>query len=805
MANPTYQIGVQTTNIQPIIIATANATNQLGVSIKNLKSAVGDLNFDPANQDLMKHISLLHDANTMYEQLKKNVINTDVKDISLPKKMNVSDIGGVNVAIPTDITKNLDKVFSVVDKNVGKTTTTIKKEVKKTTKFTADQFADSADRAVMAVDSISGAFGGGSTGLSGVVGDVINMIKNPLTLAIAGVGTLIAGIVKYSMNVYDNLHLSTEQLKAQIDQISNWTKQKQGNHKQTTSQVQQLIDEMKKMSKDGIFDTMQLIRAQTIIKRLKKQFKQLGIAVSDEHFATILDAVKKGGTSGRWAADRLQYLKDYGRSQTSKRLAQQAADQQVRMGAALFANSDFLNIVWAKTKTKGTIAPDSAHSQNIKRAKNIDDITKYRFVATEYTEDIVPTDMGPIIAKAKRDPLRVAFEKEWNRLMDAQDYEGVINLLKEEYKKAKTEKDQQTIVSIINALQQQLAKNAQADLVREKIDSQTIADLGRYVENAKQDMLKKIKDRRVKFEEKRQDKNEQLRTMNWNDTQFIADETKNLNDIIKQQTRYSDYLKKLNKSIREWQVYTDKLVKKWRKDPNSVSMQQIIRANRNLSILYNRKANTEGRIVDLQQQQLDSRYQINRRLKQAAIWTRDQYNNNIDQANQLSYLAAKDYKGYYKYKDDLLIENSGKKLNKQQRRQFYEGQQQLRTTQARYNFRQNAQKFYQDLFSTIDPKGARKAQMIDEFRKTKGEDLTKGELKAIDKLVNLQHLYENQPKLDLSRAQIMTNELTSRGGMKYGAVDPSVNRVNQMIASNTQTTAHILGQIKNSLQNGWRI
>lgn len=802
MSNPTYQLGVQTTNIQPIIIETAAATDKLGMSINNLKSAVGDLTFDAANQDLMTHIQLLNNANNKYEQLKDTINKTDVKDISLPK-VNVSDIGNVNVAIPNDIAKNLNKSFGTVQKQTAKQTDNIKKTVKKTTNDMADDFANSADRAVMAIDSISGAFGGGSTGLSGVVGDVVNMIKNPLTASIAVIGSMMGGLAILGRQIYDNLNLSSEQLQAQLDQISNWNNNKQDKHRQTSSQVQQLIDQMKRMSKDGIFDTMQLIRAQTIVKRLKKQFKQLGIAVSDEHFSTILDAVKKGGDSGKWAASRLQYLKDFGRSQTTKRLAQQAADQQVRMGAQLLANSDFINIVGAKRQASST--SDTVLTENINRAKNTNDITKYRFNAAEQTQEIIYTEYGAHRAKTKRDPLRVAFEKQWNRLMDEQDYTGVINLLKEQYKKAKTNGDQQTIISIINALEQQIAKNEKAALTREKVDSQTITDLGRYVQSSKAEMLKKIKQRKYKFQEKRQEKNEQLKTIGWNDTQFIADETQNLNDITKEHTKYSNYLKKLNKSIVQWEAYADKLVKKWKKDPNSVSMQQIIQANRYLSVLYNRKTNTEERIVDLQQQELDSRFEINRRLKQAAIWTREQYNNNIDQANQLSYLADKDYKGYYRYKDDLLIENSGKKLNKQQKKQFYEGQQQLRTTQARYNFRQNAEKFYQQLFAAIDPKGARRAQMIDEFRKTKGEDLTKGELKAIDKLVNLQHYYENRPKLDLSQAQIMTNELTSRGGMKYGAVDPSVNRVNQMIANNTQTTAHILGQIKNSLQNGWRV
>lgn len=802
MANPTYQLGIQTTNIQPIIVATANATNQLGTSINNLKSAIDGLTFDAANQDLQKHISLLNDASAKYEQLKHNVINTDVKDISLPK-MNVSDIGGVNVAIPTDITKNVGKTLSVIDKNVGNTTKKIKKEVKETEKLTADAFSDSADRAVMALDSISGAFGGGSTGLSGVVGDVVNMIQNKLVFQIAAVGAMLTGIVLIARKLYDELTLSTEQMKAQMEQLSNWNNQKQGEHKQTTSQMQQLIDQMRKISKDGIFDTMQLIRAQTIIKRLKKQFKQLGVEVSDDQFAAILDAAKKGGASGEWAASRLQYLKDYGRSQTTKKLTRQAAEQQVRMTAQLFSNSDFIHIVGAPMEL--TITPDSAAKQDIKHAKNIDDITKYRFNADEYTEKVVNFGDGPVTATEKRDPLRVAFAKEWNRLMDQQDYDGVISLLKEQYKKAKTTDNQQTIVSIINALEQQIAKNAQVQMVRDKVDSQTIADLGRYVQNAKADMLKQIKDRRAKYQEKRQDKSEQFRTSDWKDQQYIAHETANLEDINKQQAKYSDYMKKLNKKIAQWQKYADKLVAQWKKDPNSVPMQQIIRANRNLSILYNRKAKTEGKIIDLQQKQLDSRFEINRRLKQAANWAVDQWNNNIDQANQLSYLAAKDYKGYYRYKDDLIIENSGKQLNDKQRKQFYAGQQQLRTTQARYNFRQQAEKLYQQLFAATNPLGARKAQMIDEFRKTKGSDLTKGELKAIDKLVNLQHFYENQPKLDLSNAQILTNELTSRGGMKYGAVDPSVNRVNQMIATNTQTTAHILGQIKNSLTNGWRI
>lgn len=82
-----------------------------------------------------------------------------------------------------------------------------KKTEKNQTKEKLDDIGDSADKAITALDSVSGAFGGVSTGLSGIAGDIVNLVINPLSGAIAAVGALVAA----GVTVWQKLTLSAEE------------------------------------------------------------------------------------------------------------------------------------------------------------------------------------------------------------------------------------------------------------------------------------------------------------------------------------------------------------------------------------------------------------------------------------------------------------------------------------------------------------------------------------------------------------------------------------------------------------------
>jgi hypothetical protein len=75
-------------------------------------------------------------------------------------------------------------------------------------------------------------------------------------------------------------------------------------------------------------------------------------------------------------------------------------------------------------------------------------------------------------------------------------------------------------------------------------------------------------------------------------------------------------------------------------------------------------------------------------------------------------------------------------------------------------------------------------------------------MKMVDKLADLKFDFSDLPKLDLSKYEIKTNELTQRGGYKGGAVLPSKNSINQQIRNYNAKQVTILTEIHNVLKNG---
>lgn len=121
---------------------------------------------------------------------------------------------------------------------------------------------------------------------------------------------------------------------------------------------------------------------------------------------------------------------------------------------------------------------------------------------------------------------------------------------------------------------------------------------------------------------------------------------------------------------------------------------------------------------------------------------------------------------------------------------------------ANKNLSNQGVKLFVDTWQKINPFQATKWSMIQDFQAQKGERITADELRKIEQLTSLQLAFSDLQKMNLSNAQIMTNDLTQRGGWKGGAVAPNIDRVNQQISNSTAQAAALLQQIRYILRNG---
>jgi hypothetical protein len=195
-----------------------NSNNQLYGSLLNLaeayKKAGGDTTiFVSALNDAKENASLTAEAckNLVNELGKLNTVNIDGIEFDF-KSVDSEQMANIIKKVQSE-TNNIRKSLNITSSETVNTEKKLQKtgkETQKTWKETADGVGTSADRAIMAIDSVSGAFGGASTGWSGVVGDVIELIKNPMTAAIAGAGLALMSVVHIGKKMWDEWNLSIE-------------------------------------------------------------------------------------------------------------------------------------------------------------------------------------------------------------------------------------------------------------------------------------------------------------------------------------------------------------------------------------------------------------------------------------------------------------------------------------------------------------------------------------------------------------------------------------------------------------------
>ena len=138
-----------------------------------------------------------------------------------------------------------------------------------------DNFGDSADNAVRAIDSISGALGQASTGISGLAGDLIALVKNPIAIAIAAVTALVAVGIK----LWDKLTLSAEEYAKKASFEFEQAQKKFNDLTNAQKEDSGYLDRLKEISQEENISNAIKAEAISIIQALTDRYGDLGISI----------------------------------------------------------------------------------------------------------------------------------------------------------------------------------------------------------------------------------------------------------------------------------------------------------------------------------------------------------------------------------------------------------------------------------------------------------------------------------------------------------------------------------------------
>ena len=157
-----------------------------------------------------------------------------------------------------------------------------------------DKFGDNADRAVRAIDSVGGALGQTSTGISGLAGDLIDLVKNPMSAVIAAFGLLVAVGVK----VWDKLTESAEEYNKRLERMAQYAKERSEKIIQEQKDEEEYIQVLKDLAQHEKLSNLEKIVAITLVDELTKKYGNLGISIDkatgkiiglDEAFESLLN------------------------------------------------------------------------------------------------------------------------------------------------------------------------------------------------------------------------------------------------------------------------------------------------------------------------------------------------------------------------------------------------------------------------------------------------------------------------------------------------------------------------------------
>lgn len=678
-----------------------------------------------------------------------------------------------------------------------------------------DKFGDNADRAVRAIDSVGGALGQTSTGISGLAGDLIDLVKNPMSAVIAAFGLLVAVGVK----VWDKLTESAEEYNKRLERMAQYAKERSEKIIQEQKDEEEYIQVLKDLAQHEKLSNLEKIVAITLVDELTKKYGNLGISIDkatgkiiglDEAFESLLN---------RQRNEKIKALEE------EVKIAQRQAHVRASQMTGSLQITRIKNSGGRTDTTEGEVSQDykdltQARNMGYDVKLNTRDKRKWSW-ASNYSGNFGENDA---------DPEQLRLNKLWNE----GGLEGKLRFAQEMQNRAGVREDQEKV-----KMYQDLAAHLQVLIDKEK----ELARIRKYGTTDPKEWLKKTtavtegirQDQTQAQAEKTRiivDWNKGVDQRNYNDLESDLDKIiwkeKELKGVVQQRKDVESKIQALKKQLADndrlqesAKGIKDEFARNERIYQLTVKRREILAEMSGLEIQRERiltnEMTIEEQIADLHQR------------------SKDFYKDKIDSLNEEIVLANLKLKGaddeITKQKIINELKAKGLKIDMAQIDAIIAKQKQLGGIKLQDYFKdQNESIDIQAKRRNGNEREALRLEVLRNAERIKGSKLTAEEIKIAERLADRQwRLRTNKPvdipkpsqgkdsktdsQNDTPEKQVveykqtlnirgeLTNELARRGGFTSSVVSDPSRSINQQLLQIQKSQNNILTGIRDDIKN----
>ena len=677
-----------------------------------------------------------------------------------------------------------------------------------------DNFGDNADRAVRAIDSVGGALGQASTGISGLAGDLIALVKNPMAAAIAAITALVAVGVK----LWDKLTLSAEEYAKKASFEFEQAQKKFNDLTNAQKEDSGYLDRLKEISQEENISNSLKTEAISIIQSLTDRYGDLGISID------VTTGKIHGLDEGMAKANKKmsEFAKEAKRIELRK--AESVANSKIGLidkGRGLYSNFtpfDFgghsygtaLAHKWAGSELSNEggiekLAINSRNSEIVNMAKQILDLRKKMGeVINPDSEEFNPKSLQFLKQREEglKNLIRLQFKLE------------VANEMASETAKSSdlSEKWREASLAIQEVILKQKEYN---ELAREGDKTGTISpeEIAIHVANVSKTQ-RNIEEQRQKQKQYSEETNALIENQRIEDDSG-GDKLKKVEqkiDVVADlKIESQNTLKDLEQELAPVQEKINALLKKTKAGLITLEeTQELLRlteesANLNLKIETS-KANIikyEFEEVKLAQEKIAIEKERKKHIDDILLSLENEsdilslrINGLDDEAEELELINQLKSKGVELSNEDLrIIIDKKKALNSLKLRDYFQNE--------------NKSLDIQGMKENGELREVLRLEVLRNAEKIKGGKLTKEELKNVERLADRQFELQNRSgkielngyKQTLNIRGELTNELARRGGFTSSVVSDPMWTINQQLLQVQKSQNNILSSIRDDIKN----
>ena len=677
-----------------------------------------------------------------------------------------------------------------------------------------DNFGDNADRAVRAIDSVGGALGQASTGISGLAGDLIALVKNPMAAAIAAITALVAVGVK----LWDKLTLSAEEYAKKASFEFEQAQKKFNDLTNAQKEDSGYLDRLKEISQEENISNSLKTEAISIIQSLTDRYGDLGISID------VTTGKIHGLDEGMAKANKKmsEFAKEAKRIELRK--AESVANSKIGLidkGRGLYSNFtpfDFgghsygtaLAHKWAGSELSNEggiekLAINSRNSEIVNMAKQILDLRKKMGeVINPDSEEFNPKSLQFLKQREEglKNLIRLQFKLE------------VANEMASETAKSSdlSEKWREASLAIQEVILKQKEYN---ELAREGDKTGTISpeEIAIHVANVSKTQ-RNIEEQRQKQKQYSEETNALIENQRIEDDSG-GDKLKKVEqkiDVVADlKIESQNTLKDLEQELAPVQENINALLKKTKAGLITLEeTQELLRlteesANLNLKIETS-KANIikyEFEEVKLAQEKNAIEKERKKHIDDILLSLENEsdilslrINGLDDEAEELELINQLKSKGVELSNEDLrIIIDKKKALNSLKLRDYFQNE--------------NKSLDIQGMKENGELREVLRLEVLRNAEKIKGGKLTKEELKNVERLADRQFELQNRSgkielngyKQTLNIRGELTNELARRGGFTSSVVSDPMWTINQQLLQVQKSQNNILSSIRDDIKN----